>query len=115
LLSAACQRHSKQGLPQSDTITGDNRIKVVGTQQEKQSGWSCREDIASADEAVGAVANLLHQLAPNGDVPAAALALCQVSLDASASMVRCQFNPKGRAKPCLDSKSSLLLSRQDRK
>ena len=34
----------------------------------------------SANEAVGAVAKLLQQLAPDGDVHAAALALRQVSL-----------------------------------
>ena len=48
----------------------------------------------SADEAVGAVAKLLHQLAPDGDVRAAALALRQVRLHASASMIWCQLESK---------------------
>ncbi|KAA6425694.1 MAG: hypothetical protein FRX49_04591 [Trebouxia sp. A1-2] len=46
-----------------------------------------REDIASADEAVGAVAQLLHQLAPDGDVHAAALALRQAK-ETAAGMLR---------------------------
>lgn len=38
-----------------------------------------RQDIESADKAVWAVAGMLHQLAPNGDVAMAAGALQQVS------------------------------------
>ena len=41
---------------------------------------SCREDIVSADQAIEAVATLLHEVAPDGDVGAAADALRQVSL-----------------------------------
>lgn len=39
----------------------------------------CREDICHADQAVQAVAGMLHQLAPNGDLNMAAHALQQVS------------------------------------
>ena len=42
----------------------------------------CREDIYSADEAVQAVANMVHQLAPNGDLTMAAHALEQVRASA---------------------------------
>ena len=39
---------------------------------------SCREDIDSADQAVAAVATLLHQVAPEGDLTATLHKLAQV-------------------------------------
>lgn len=42
----------------------------------------CREDIYSADQAVQAVAGMLHQLAPDGDLNTATHALQQVSASA---------------------------------
>jgi len=65
----------------------------------------------SADQAVGAVASLLHQLAPDGDVHAAALALRQVSLDASASVVWCQLESKGQGKILPSFKVQLAVSK----
>ena len=46
----------------------------------KHIHMSCREDIFSADQAVEAVATLLHEVAPDGDVGAAADALRQVNI-----------------------------------
>ena len=44
----------------------------------------CREDICSADQAVEAVASLLHKLLPGGNVIATASAIRQVRLVVSA-------------------------------
>ena len=56
------------------------------------------------------MANLLHQLAPDGDVHAAALALRQVSLS-SASMIWCQLGSKDQGQNvALTQSASLLLS-----
>ena len=44
----------------------------------------CREDTCSADQAVEAVASLLHKLLPGGDVIATASAIRQVRLAVSA-------------------------------
>ena len=61
------------------------------------------------------MANLLHQLAPDGDVHAAALALRQVSLSSasmtSASMIWCQLESKNQGQNvALTQSASLLLS-----
>lgn len=48
----------------------------------------CREDIYSAEQAVQAVAGMLHQLAPNGDLKTATHALLQVSASALHMLVR---------------------------
>lgn len=45
---------------------------------------TCREDIGSADQAVAAVAHLLHQVVPDGDVSAAVQKLAQVKRRRSA-------------------------------
>ena len=49
-----------------------------GMSRFKHIHMSCREDIFSADQAIEAVATLLHEVAPDGDVGAAADALRQV-------------------------------------
>lgn len=56
----------------SDTVLSNN---IDST---SNFSLSCREDISSADQAIEAVATLLHEVAPDGDVGAAADALRQV-------------------------------------
>ena len=65
----------------------------------------CREDIESADQAVAAVAHLLHQVVPDGDVSAAVQKLAQVNCLLDALFALCSHYTHQHAAHLLHSKA----------